>query len=80
MYQMWGPEKFFSPPSMEPLALSLGFVSSTTFCDFFSYHGFHVICCMSSISIFSFSFDFFFVPLCLGFILVLVLAICFFVS
>ena len=26
---------FFSPPSMEPLALSFGFVSLTTICDFF---------------------------------------------
>ena len=63
---------FFSPPFVEPLALSFGFVPLTTVCDFFLLMVFILLCCLSSISFyFQFSFS-------LGLILVLFLVICFF--
>ena len=59
---MWGLEKFFPPPFVDPLALSFGYVSLTTVCDFFYSNGFHIIM--------SFEFHFILVFFSLGLILV----------
>ena len=52
MYHMWDLRSFFLPPSMDPLALYFGSMYLTRVCEFFSSHGFYILCHLSSISFF----------------------------